>query len=115
MVGQWWNNLIPNVAESKPEPESTKTEPILEEDVVVMIQEEEMVLVHKEFQEEPVQEEPVQEEPVQEEPVQEEPVQEEPVQEEPVQEESQPKFIEPECTVSAPSKPKSKKKQQKRK
>jgi hypothetical protein len=105
MVGQWWNNLIPNVAESKPEPESTKTEPILEEDVVVMIQEEEMVLVHKEFQEEPVQEEPVQEEPVQ----------EEPVQEEPVQEESQPKFIEPECTVSAPSKPKSKKKQQKRK
>jgi hypothetical protein len=100
MVGQWWNNVIPNVAESKPEPESTKTEPILEEDVVVMIQEEEMVLVHKEFQEEPVQEEPVQEEPV---------------QEEPVQEESQPKFIEPECTVSAPSKPKSKKKQQKRK
>jgi len=56
----------------------------LEEDVVVMIQEEEMVLVRKELQ----------------------------VQEAPVQE-PQPKCIEPECTVSVPSK--NKKKKQKRK
>ena len=95
MVNQWWGgNPVSQLPEATQE--QAKEEPApkkeAEEDVVVMIQEEEMVLVRKELQEAPVQEAPVQEAPVQEVP--------------------RPECIEPECTVS---RPKPKKKHQKRK
>ena len=100
---QWWG------ARAQPEPTKQEevdptrrlepTPPPLEEDVVV-IQEEEMVLVRKEQKQE--QEQQQAQEQKQE-------------QKQEQQQEPQPQCTEPESTVVEPSKPKYKKKQQKRK